>query len=887
MMRLTPTKTGAPRDQSVRDDLAECQKYMRGLHGIDSADHSLITREGLKGLMDDFSVAYLADRGVSPYLMFDEEVRTVSTPSELEVFGALPGEKVRWSDEQIAHINKPGVLGTLLPWRAWHTDRDDAPTMWEVKWNIARTVKGKDGVERSVKSEFPAGATWDDDEVTGIPLHTARCGWRLGEPEQEYYERLREQAEESDDDEADLDLLPVNHILVVAEGWAKAMAVWTSMLLNPNAEGRAQRAVVMAIPGCWGAVVGEGEKATKRLRSQFSGIDMAGREVVLAWDIDRANPDVRESLLHTVKAFEKAGAIVTVALFPAIDEDPKTGLDDYLADRLSDARAQTRRGGYDFAAEVLGLPEDPKTGIGYISGSEATDRFEAYKATDKGRGRFLAKRLAKIGHRYADGQRTWLGWTGKQFVVGGETEVWRCSEALGEEFLLKGWNGSGRNMAHLTFAAREEFEDNRVLDRAIKRASIHEAINLPADVEFDPNGMLLNCPDAVHDLHNGKRYKHDPKMLMTAMTTVSPDPAMDTPVWDAFLEQVLLDKEANYSPEYAYEMQEIIGTWLMGEIVADVLFVLRGDGGNGKGVFTDLLAKILGSYAESISSKVLTGKTSDMAALAPLIGKRLVLSGETARGEKFDLPLIKILTSATDLVSIRDLYAKAKGYRLKLSLVLNSNWDLDLGDSLDKGTRRRMRILPFYAVISDTQRDPLLSKKLEAEMPGILAWAMEGARRFLDNGRQFTRSDVTVEATSDYITKEDRLAAFLEHVFEVVPVDEPDRDKWRVSAKGALIAYRMHTEMNGGDDRHRIGDRRFYELLEAHDGIRRVTSNGLKFAGLRVKDKSFPGLWTEQGRMRATLDEGWRDPRGATFGAPRDGDDLTVPVEHVDESEVF
>ena len=47
---------------------------------------------------------------------------------------------------------------------------------------------------------------------------------------------------------------------------------------------------------------------------------------------------------------------------------------------------------------------------------------------------------------------------------------------------------------------------------------------------------------------------------------------------------------------------------------------------------------------------------------------------------------------------------------------------------------RRLRLVRFGEVIPEDERDPESLEKLRDEMPGILNWALDGCRRYLEHG---------------------------------------------------------------------------------------------------------------------------------------------------------
>jgi putative DNA primase/helicase len=81
-------------------------------------------------------------------------------------------------------------------------------------------------------------------------------------------------------------------------------------------------------------------------------------------------------------------------------------------------------------------------------------------------------------------------------------------------------------------------------------------------------------------------------------------------------------------------------------------------------------------------------------------------------------------------------------------------------NALDGGIRRRVRMVPFEAEFTGNDRDDDLARKLAAEAPGILAWAIRGC---LDWQRDGLGSCSKVEqATEGYLTTMNPLHPFID-----------------------------------------------------------------------------------------------------------------------------
>jgi phage/plasmid-associated DNA primase len=83
----------------------------------------------------------------------------------------------------------------------------------------------------------------------------------------------------------------------------------------------------------------------------------------------------------------------------------------------------------------------------------------------------------------------------------------------------------------------------------------------------------------------------------------------------------------------------------------------------------------------------------------------------------------------------------------------------------DTAIWRRLRLIPFTETIPPAEQDKKLPEKLEAELPGILAWAVQGCLEWRREGLQ---APVEVrKATGQYRSEMDVIGAFLQDECEI------------------------------------------------------------------------------------------------------------------------
>jgi putative DNA primase/helicase len=102
----------------------------------------------------------------------------------------------------------------------------------------------------------------------------------------------------------------------------------------------------------------------------------------------------------------------------------------------------------------------------------------------------------------------------------------------------------------------------------------------------------------------------------------------------------------------------------------------------------------------------------------------------------------------------------------QFKLVIAGNHKPDLRN-VDEAMRRRLHLVPFDVTVPSDERDPDLPEKLKAELPGILAWAIEGCRLYRE--RRLDPPKAVRDVTDAYFAAEDTFAAWIDECCDVAP----------------------------------------------------------------------------------------------------------------------
>lgn len=279
--------------------------------------------------------------------------------------------------------------------------------------------------------------------------------------------------------------------------------------------------------------------------------------------------------------------------------------------------------------------------------------------------------------------------------------------------------------------------------------------------EFDHEDMLLNTKSGYVDLTTGVLHDHDREKMFSKETNSEYTDNIDCPEWTKFLDQIF-----DHDEEMIHFIQKAVGYSLTGSVEEQVMFILLGNGRNGKSVFINTLNSMFGSYAKTmnVSSVMIRnnsgGANSDIARLE---GARLVISSEANEGSRLDESLIKQITGG-DTVVARYQYGSEFEFNPKFKLWMATNHK-PLIRGTDDGIWRRIILIPFKVQIPKEKVDKKLESKLKRELPGILNWAVQGAIDWQTEGLNLPQS--VADATNGYRKEMDIIELFVSDNCEV------------------------------------------------------------------------------------------------------------------------
>ena len=342
---------------------------------------------------------------------------------------------------------------------------------------------------------------------------------------------------------------------------------------------------------------------------------------------------------------------------------------------------------------------------------------------------------------------------------------------------------------------------------------------------FDTDPDKLNCQNGVIDLRNGTLAKHSPTQLYTHCATVDYDPAADRGAWVAWLKETVGDAMTDW-------LQMAVGYSLTGHTREEVLFYLFGPSRAGKGLFSEVLLALLNKpLATSVNFDTFTAqRTGDSQNfdLAPLRPTRLVFASESNAYERFNEAKVKALTGG-DEVYCAFKHRQFFSYRPAFKIWLLSNQPVN-ADPDDDAVWGRVRLVHFPKSHLG-EEDKTLKERMKdpANLRGVLAWAVEGARRWYDLGAGgLPDPGASRKLLAEQRSELDNVGAWLEECAKV------DADAFCTNQE-VYSSYRLWSESNGNTPKQQKGLTQALERKGYKRTLKRVKDGPQRgFLGFRL-----------------------------------------------------
>lgn len=362
------------------------------------------------------------------------------------------------------------------------------------------------------------------------------------------------------------------------------------------------------------------------------------------------------------------------------------------------------------------------------------------------------------------------------------------------------------------------------INAVLKEAAPHLTIDISA---FDKETYLLNTPDGTYNLREGADvvYPHRAEDYITKVTAVSPSNE-GMKLWEDMLDLVCCGDQ-----NLKHYIQQLAGLAAIGGVSEESLIIAYGEGRNGKSTLFNVIARVLGSYSGSLSADVLTNscRRNIKPELAELRGKRFVIASELEEGNGLNTAVLKQLCS-TDPIYAEPKYRRPFSFIPTHLVVLCTN-HLPSISTMDTGTWRRIKVVPFNAVIQGSSETKNYTERLFEDAGGaILKWVMDGSKMVIENDCKIVVPEVVQNAIDEYRATNNDFKDFLDDCCKRC-------DGYSISSGELYTAYRNYAMAQGSFPKNKHD---FYSNLERAGFSKHRTSCGVVVMGLTLKNEPAP-----------------------------------------------
>lgn len=410
------------------------------------------------------------------------------------------------------------------------------------------------------------------------------------------------------------------------------------------------------------------------------------------------------------------------------------------------------------------LARQSRDGVARVEVGEPAPR-EA-NATDMGNAlRFVA--LHRDVARYAADQQRWYVWDGQRWAPDGANRVMELTKNVVDAIRAEAVAGDADRDAVARWLAWAHQSESLARRRAMIEGAQSEPALVVASDAFDVDPHLLVVRNGTVDLRTGALRPSRPADLCTHLAEVEFQPDAECPRWEAHVALM-----CHGDRDLAAYVQRGVGYTLTGDTGERNFFFLEGDGANGKNAFVEPLLELMGTYAHTASTALLTGGDEQHATiLADLQGTRLVFVDESRADRQLNVERIKALTGSKN-VRARFMRRDFFEYQARFKLWVAGNGQPKLSDRSD-GIWTRMHLVKCLGKINEQQKIKNYGDLLYAEeASGILNWALQGLAAYRELGSLGVPTSVRADV-NEYRDEEDYERQFAaEHL--AVTGDEDD-----------------------------------------------------------------------------------------------------------------
>jgi P4 family phage/plasmid primase-like protien len=359
--------------------------------------------------------------------------------------------------------------------------------------------------------------------------------------------------------------------------------------------------------------------------------------------------------------------------------------------------------------------------------------------------------------RFAADEKRWYVWDGLRWAPDRTNRSLDLTKEVIDSIRRDAEVAEGDVRARLANWARDSESIQRRRAMLAGAEAEPELVVTTEDLDSDPN--LLVVRNGTLDLSTGELRESRREELCTRLAEVTHDPTATYQRWLGHVELL-----CNGDPVLMAYIRRAVGYTLTGDVGARSFFFMEGSGSNGKNAFIEPVMQLMGSYAQTATTALLTGGDEQHPTImADLLGARLVFIDETRQGKALNVERVKALTGSKR-VKARRMKKDFFEFDAQFKLWIAGNGQPTVRDPSDGVWNRMHRILCHGKIQPGQAIDRFGDLLYLEEASGILNWALQG----LLDWRQLGSLGVPASIRDDvktYRDEEDFTGQFIEDTF--------------------------------------------------------------------------------------------------------------------------
>lgn len=312
--------------------------------------------------------------------------------------------------------------------------------------------------------------------------------------------------------------------------------------------------------------------------------------------------------------------------------------------------------------------------------------------------------------------------------------------------------------------APDKSKIDKILDALVAPSLLGKGVNAPSWITSGaPATGVVPCLNGLVDVVTQQIHPMTPDYFGTVCIPLDYDRDVKPPAhWLTFLHTLWPAAEDGTEADEIRALQEWFGYVLSGRLELQKILLVVGPPRSGKGTIARILTELMGRA--NVAAPTLAGMATNFG-LQPLLGKSLGIVGDARlAGSGTEAVVERLLSiSGQDAITVDRKNREAWTGTIPARMMILSNELPKFGDASGAIASRFviLRLQESFLGREDTG----LERRLRAELPGILKWALDGLIRLDEQGR-ITEPAASRDAVQELADLVSPISAFLREVTE-------------------------------------------------------------------------------------------------------------------------